>query len=325
MATYRKRNKSWRVEVFINGKRYSKSFPTKKEYKIWVAEITCEINRGTYHPSPKKTVRQALQRYAEEEVPNKKGARREYLFINKISSYPIADLLLKNANTAEWAKWRNQRLLEVSPATVRREITVIKAMYKVAINEWLWLKESPLTNLKLPKAPPARDRRISLLEQQKLLETMNFSEIKPPQMIKDYVALAFLFALETAMRSGEIIGLTWNNVYLSDRYVHIPDSKNGTKRNVALSQKAIDILSVLPRTTNNCFNITCQQRDANFRRYRDKAGIINLNFHDTRHEAITRLAKKIDIMDLSRMTGIKDLKTLMVYYNATASEIALLL
>ena len=48
----------------------------------------------------------------------------------------------------------------------------------------------------------------------------------------------------------------------------------------------------------------------------------DLHFHDTRHEATTRLSKKLDIMDLARMTGHKDLKSLMVYYNATPKEIA---
>ena len=62
--------------------------------------------------------------------------------------------------------------------------------------------------------------------------------------------------------------------------------------------------------------------DALFRKYRDKAGIDNLHFHDTRHEAVTRLAKKLDVLDLARMIGHRNLKTLMVYYNATAEELA---
>lgn len=322
MATFRKRGKRWRVEICHRGLRYSKSFPTKQECQIWATHRLYELEHGIFHPASKKTLREALDRYAAEEVPKKKGARRELLFIEKIKTYPIADILLENATTTEWAKWRDQRLLEVKPASVRREITVIKGMYKVAINEWLWVRHSPLTSLKIPKAPPPRDRRISPKEEQKILDVLKFTGLRTPVLIRDYIALAFLFALETAMRSGEIVKLTWDNVYLSQRYVHIPDSKNGSKRNVPLSQKAIDILEVLPRQNKTCFKITSRQRDANFRTYRDKTDINDLTFHDTRHEAITRLAKKIDIFDLSRMTGIRDLKTLMVYYNATASEIA---
>ena len=48
----------------------------------------------------------------------------------------------------------------------------------------------------------------------------------------------------------------------------------------------------------------------------------HLHFHDTRHEGITRLAKKLEVLDLARMVGIRDLSILMVYYKPTATEIA---
>ena len=51
-------------------------------------------------------------------------------------------------------------------------------------------------------------------------------------------------------------------------------------------------------------------------------GLKDLHFHDTRHEAITRLARKVDVLDLARMVGHRDINSLRVYYNATASEIA---
>ena len=47
-----------------------------------------------------------------------------------------------------------------------------------------------------------------------------------------------------------------------------------------------------------------------------------MHFHDSRHEAITRLAKKLNVLDLARMTGIRDLKILNVYYNETAESMA---
>ena len=151
---------------------------------------------------------------------------------------------------------------------------------------------------------------------------MGFKGIFPPQRSRDYLALVFLFALETAMRSSEILNLKWEHLFLERKYLRVADSKNGTRRNVPLSLKAIEILRILPRSRAYCFPLSHHQRDVYFRKYRQKAGIQDLTFHDTRHEAITRLAQKLKIFDLSRMTGIKDLKTLMVYYNATATEIA---
>lgn len=65
------------------------------------------------------------------------------------------------------------------------------------------------------------------------------------------------------------------------------------------------------------------QVDALFRKVRDRAGIVDLHFHDSRHAAITRLAEKLDILELARMVGHKDLRMLMVYYNKSASDVAL--
>jgi integrase len=59
-----------------------------------------------------------------------------------------------------------------------------------------------------------------------------------------------------------------------------------------------------------------------FRKYRKKSGIEDMTFHDSRHEAITRLAKKLHVLDLARMTGHKDIKKLMIYYNESAEDIA---
>ncbi len=70
------------------------------------------------------------------------------------------------------------------------------------------------------------------------------------------------------------------------------------------------------------FGLTVSQKDAPFRKIRDRAAIDDLHFHDTRHEAITRLARRLDILDLARMVRHRDLNQLRVYYNTTASEIA---
>ncbi len=51
----------------------------------------------------------------------------------------------------------------------------------------------------------------------------------------------------------------------------------------------------------------------------------DLHFHDLRHLAITRLAKKLPILDLARMVGHKDLRMLQIYYNESAEAIAQML
>ena len=132
--------------------------------------------------------------------------------------------------------------------------------------------------------------------------------------------LAFLFALETAMRAGEIVGLRWEDV--GAKSVRLPLTKNGDARAVPLSPRAREILAALPRTERPCFDLDPGTRDVMFRRLRDTARIPDLHFHDSRAEAIWRLSKKLDVMELARVIGHRDLKSLLLYYATSADDLA---
>jgi integrase len=70
------------------------------------------------------------------------------------------------------------------------------------------------------------------------------------------------------------------------------------------------------------FGLEADVTSALFRKAHIAAGVDNLTFHDSRHEAITRLAKKLDVLTLARMVGHRDIRMLMVYYNKSAADIA---
>ena len=155
---------------------------------------------------------------------------------------------------------------------------------------------------------------------------VGYVEAEAPGTPHQELALAFLIALETAMRQGEILGITAKAVNLTQRFVHLPKTKNGSTRNVPLSKRAVQLIKVLigdKKGADKLFRLTSASADAMFRKVRDDVSIVGLTFHDTRHEAITRLARKVDVLDLARITGHKDPRSLMVYYNATAAEMAL--
>lgn len=122
------------------------------------------------------------------------------------------------------------------------------------------------------------------------------------------------------MRASEICTLTRANA--SGAVAHLLMTKNGTPRSVALSPVAQSIVKQLPRNSDAVFDLRTSQIDALFRKAKARALIADLHFHDTRHETITRLAGKLDVLDLARMLGIRDLRILMVYYNAKPAEIA---
>jgi integrase len=135
-----------------------------------------------------------------------------------------------------------------------------------------------------------------------------------------------MFAIETAMRTGEMCRTVWGNV--SDKSLLIPAdiAKNGHSRVVPLSKEARRLIDLMDKSTDTVFDLKVDQVDANFRKYRDKAGIKDLHFHDFRREALTRLAKKMDVMTLAKVSGHKDLKILLnTYYAPDMDDVADLL
>jgi integrase len=213
--------------------------------------------------------------------------------------------------------WRDARLKSVSKATVLREMNLLRSVFEACRKEWRWIRENPMKDVTRPRQPPSRKRRVSQDEIDALVSLSGLKDV--PQTQTQMAVMAFLFAIETAMRSGEILGLSWADVH--PRHVVLPKTKNGDSREVPLSPRAREILAAL-RGNEKPFDIANGTRDALFRKLVKQAGIVNLHFHDARSEAIYRLSKKLGIMDLARVIGHRDLKSLMIYYNESADALA---
>jgi len=318
MATIRKRGKKWRAEVSKYGVRKSGTFGTKREAQEWAFLVEDNINdikEGVHY------LHEAINRYADEESPKHKGERWEKIKLNKLLT-EIDDLPLSDLTSDHFVKWRNERLKHVSASSVRREMGIFNQVINTAVKEWGWLKVNPSEGVKRPQEHRARQRLIPQKEIDAITLNLGFTMETPIALKKQQIAVIFLIAIETAMRSGEIISLSWSQVDLKKRVVSLDKTKNGDKRDVPLSSKAVDLFKILPTKKGACFTISGQSMSAMFRKARDKANIKDLHFHDSRAEALTRLSKKLDILELARMVGHRDPRSLMIYYRETAEEIA---
>ena len=190
-----------------------------------------------------------------------------------------------------------------------------------------------MKGVKRPKPPESRDRRISDEEIERILFCAGYERNVPPCTMTARVGSVFLFALETAMRAGEICALQWKDVQIGLRYCTAKGEALGArktaaaKRNVPLSKEAIRLIEQIEgEREGSVFKISSTQSlDALFRKIRNRAAIENLHFHDARHEAITRLSKKMDVLSLARMVGHRNINELMTYYNESATDIAAML
>lgn len=197
------------------------------------------------------TVAGTFRRYAQLVSPSKRGARWEVFRIEHFCrDFPkLASRQLRDAKTPDFAAWRDKRLQQVSPSSVVREMNLFSNIFSIARDEWKWISDGPLKGVRRPKDAKPRERRITEDEETRLLYALGYQEDELPLSISARVGIAFQFAIETAMRAGEIVGLTWNQVHIEQRYVRLDQTKNGFGRSVPLSNRAIELIKKLEPIT----------------------------------------------------------------------------
>lgn len=320
MASIRPHGNRYRVQVYVNGVRDSAVHDTRKEAAQWALEREAEL-RGKKLPD--RTLLDAMRLYAQKVTEDRAGGHWERVRLQAFERDPMALRRLAAIGGEDIAAWRDSRLdAGKKPGTVAREMNLLRAVFEVARRDWKWIRTNPMTDVRWPKQPKGRARRITADEVDALTKAFGVGDALRADTATQRVGLAFLFALETAMRSGEILSLTWPNIYLAEQYVHLPKTKNGDARDVPLTKRAVEILGALPRGFGPAFQLDARLRDALWRKVRNRTPHRDIHFHDSRSEAIWRLSKKLDVLQLARMIGHRDLKSLMHYYAESAADMA---
>jgi len=317
MASLRKMpNGNWGAEIVKLGVRRPKVLPTKTAAKEWAAREEYAIANADAVAS-QESLASLIDRYARERSPQRRGARWEQIRLNALTREPIAKIRIADLKPSDLAEWRDGRLRDVKPATVLRDMNLLSSAFSVAVKEWGLMSRNPITDVRRPKAPPARDRLAASDE----LELLRLSAGENLHRATARVFHALLFLIETAMRAGEIVALEWRHLDLTNRVAHQPLTKNGTARDVHLSSEAVRLIQALP-PADPVFSLTTVQREALWRRLRDRSGVKGLTFHDGRHIAITRLSKKVDVLALARMVGHRNINQLLSCYKEAAADLA---
>ena len=330
MATIRKQGKKWRAEIVrvldSERVRQSKTFTTRAEAKDWaITEETKIISqKSNAASSSTRLLSDLFTRYAREVSTMKKGERWEIMRLEAFKRDSISNVTLKKLSADHFSAYRDRRLKVVSASTVCREFILMSHALEVARKEWKWIMVNPIKDVRKPALPRPRDQRINNEDRDAICEALTWNQHKPPHNLKQQVASAFCLCLEAGLRAGEALALKWRDVHIQKRFLTVAVSKNGDKRDVPLSPGAIEILNLMrlsDTSRDTVYTVTSASRDAIFRKCKPEH-LAHIHFHDTRHEAVTRLSKKLDVLALARMIGHRDLRSLQIYYNESASEIA---
>lgn len=270
-------------------------------------------------------MRAALQKYCTQVSILKKGYGQEKYRIEQICRSFLGDKIARDVTSVDIATYRDARLAEINPrtkktlatSTVRLEMSLLSNFFEISRIEWGICGANPVSDVRKPKAPPGRDRRLTAREDRLILRYAH-------QHVNQDLYSIVVLALETAMRQGEILKLSWEHINLKSRIAHLPDTKNGTKRDIPLSLKARDALVRMGvKNEGRVFGYTSEGLKSTWRFMTLKLSIENLHFHDLRHEAVSRLFElgTLDIMEVAAISGHKSLAMLKRYTHLKAQRL----
>lgn len=361
MPTFQQRDGGrWQAKVRRQGYPVqSRTFAKKADAEAWARKIESELERGVWRDTAeadRTTLAQALERYEREVTPRKKGAQQEAYRVRALRRLPLASRALSRIKGADIASFRDAELELLAPSTVVKHLALLSNLFEIARKEWGIEVDNPVRKITKPKFNNARSRRLSVEEARYLLAAVNEPgcsvKAKAGDRRNEWMPSIVRWALETAMRQGEILALEWKHVSFNideetgkkTGTAHLPDTKNGTARTVPLSSAAVALIQssgnvqrmrrgkVFP-TTASALKQSFTRAVARARREYEKdcaargddpaPGFLeDLHFHDLRREATSRLAERLQMHELMRVTGHKDTRMLARYYQPRAEDLA---
>ena len=334
MATIIQRGDKWQAKIRRDGyPSKSKTFAKRADAEAWGRLQESEMDRGVWRDrtsADSTTFYALLDRYLKDVVPTKRGAAVEALRIKTLMRDEVTLYKLSALSPLILAEWRDRRVSGgCAGATVRRELDIISAVFNWARRELMIQVENPVSSIRRPPPSASRTRRLEEGEEERLLSALEDHAQDGEKKYREgtrnpWIKPIVLFALETAMRRGELLALKWDDVDLEKRTAFLQFTKNGEARTVPLSSRAAALLEALPRSIDGrVFPVTAEALKKAWERACERAGIEDFHFHDLRHEATSRLAEKLpNLIELASVTGHKDLKMLKRYYHPRAEDLA---
>lgn len=314
---------TYRVFVCVKGQRDSATKRTHREAKAWGANREAELLEiAQSSPGDLVTLGEMLARYSQEVSTTKRGARWEQLRLALFAREPHLPIAarISTITPEQIAAWRDVRTKRVAASTVIRELGLLSSAFEHARREWRLVQSNPVKDVRKPRAPDHREVVISRAQIRTMLRAMGHRSTGRITEVRQSVAVAFLLALRTGMRAGEICGLTWERV--KSDHCELPVTKT-VPRDVPLVPQALRLIERMRGWDDaSVFGLTPATLDAMFRKYRNRAGLDGFTFHDSRHTAATRLATQVDVLTLCKIFGWKNTGQALTYFNPTASDIA---
>lgn len=313
------RGSVWWVSFVFNGKRVRRSTETedRKLAKRIYDKVKGEIAEGRWFeklPGEDKTFKEMMEKYLKEHASRLKSFKSFEGYSKNLLSF-FGDRFVKEITPRLINEFKQKRIMSgVKPSTINRDLATLRKAFNLAVKEWEWVKDSPMSKVSLERENNKRDRWLTFEEEDRLLQHC-------PPWLREIV----MFALNTGMRMDEILSLAWKNVDLFRKTITVFESKNGEKRTIPMDEEIFEILKDKSRvrsiqtdlvfSSKNHTHFFRQNVGRVFRSALKKAKIDNFHFHDLRHTFATRLVQsgKVDLYAISKILGHKSISMTQRY------------
>ena len=324
----------------------TETFTRLEDAKAWKAASEAKLNAGEEVLSAKAqryTIDQAIAdylAYGEVSLVSKRNA------LKKLAE-DFNGLAVKNLTPEILKKWKDKKLntnvqphpkkkkthylfngdqqRKLTPSTVRKQYYALKTCLDWHSNFRKYPFQSPFHIVKAPTEDNARDRRLEGDEEERLIAACDklYSD-------KEDFKTVIRFALETAMRRGEIFKLQWADINFQSRTIRIraENSKTSTERVVPMTSTCLTLLTEHLTTKNKEKPLVFWQLNPNtfnhrFRGILRNAGVEGFSFHCFRHEATSRFFEKSQLNDIeiALIVGHSDLRTLKRYTHSRPTSL----
>lgn len=345
MASIEKRSTAdgkttYRVKVRLKGQpTESASFERLTDAKKWAASIESAIRENRHFKTTeakRHTLAELADRYIKEVLPTKPKAQvKQTALLNwwkdAIGRYALSDVTpaLIAEQRDKLAAGMTRMGAQRNPATVVRYMAALSVCFTHAVKEWGWIDDSPMRKVTKPRESRGRVRFLSDDERARLLKVCK--ESSNPSLYP-----AVVLALSTGMRSGEIMGLTWDVIDLNRGRAILHETKNGERRAVAITGHALDVLKDMGKVRRIDSNLVFPakriapqkpQKPMNLRNdwvaALKVADIQDFHFHDLRHSAASYLAMNgASLAEIAEVLGHKTLQMVKRYAHLSEGHTA---
>ena len=284
------------------------------------AKIRTEIVEGTYFEKQvgrNKSFKEMMNKFMAEHAPKVSSSWRRGYGIklrNHLIPFFGEDTKLLSISPKSISQYKVSRSNKgAKPATINRELAMLSKAFSLAVREWEWIRDNPVSKVPKEKENNQRDRWLSVEEERVLLDNC-------PEWLREIM----LFALHTGLRQEELLSLKWSRVNEILKTILITDTKNGNPITLPLNKIALGVIErrARVRSLDNDFvfrnrngkKVNCHNLRTAFYIVLRKVGIKDFRWHDLRHTFATRLAQAgVDLYKISKLLNHKDIKMTQRY------------